>query len=257
MSQDEAAELVGSNVSMISLAKRVLEEASEKAREIESGEKRLGKVLNEINEAHKQKAKENKPPFIELLEDCRLTTDATFSVEDFSKNVEELSTLIDKCDISAAVGNHAQACYSIAGLDSIVALAAKIDLAYPLRDIEKNIATFEAQKDKQHNWIIQMRGFINDTYPQWHEKLVKQAVTDEDKKLLVALEQRFAEFQSRNLEHLQSMAEMECTMIDAKPRSARMEKFMGVLTELADLGFDAIISSKEDSLTESEATTAE
>ena len=185
VTQKEAADKMGVSTVLVSQAAQVMKHDPEKAKEVEAGKKTVSKAAAELKE-QKQMAPETKlSPFAQAV------ADGVHTGKKFRKKIGELTKLVDQCVITVPLVEYLGVCVAIESLTHVIDGCKNMPKMIPVKDMEKRLASLQAEKQDLHTEIGEVIVFGHNTYPQWIATLKKEAATDEEKALVQTVEYHF------------------------------------------------------------------
>ena len=152
-----------------------------------TGKKTMSKAVAEIREQKQTEANVKPSLFAQAI------ADGVHTGKKFRKKVGELTKLIDQCVITVPLVEYLGVCVAIESLEQVIECSKSVPKMIPPKDLEKRLASLQAEKQDLHTEISEVIIFGRDTYPKWIDPLKKEAATDEEKALIKSVEKHFEE----------------------------------------------------------------
>ena len=126
----------------------------------------------------------------------------------FHEIVDILSRVIEQCTVGASLEKYISLGTAISNLKIVVARI------QPSKEYERRLASFKHQQNIQYHIIARTIASGYDLYPRCIEALRKQASNDEERRLVAAVEKKFAEKWGQVQIDLERSKEVICYRID-------------------------------------------
>ena len=152
--------------------------------------------------------------------------DGVYTGKAFRKKVGELSKFVEQCTITETVVDYVTACTIHESLKNIVASLHELSRDFPLKDIEKKIASLKAEKAKLENEIKNVLIFGRKIYHDWLESLRKNVASDEEKSLLNKVEGQFEDAWKQVQDDLKLSENTSYKILKITPTPAPVKKYL-------------------------------